>query len=101
MKKLSLVLLTICGLTVLSCRKETNGGDDVRYSNFYVRSPKDPTKLITIEEYNRLYPPSKINGDRSWEDCFFENRNGDYEKGRNCSNTRHYGCDEPQGCHKK
>jgi hypothetical protein len=100
MKRNALLAMGICGLAMMSCQKEIESEGTVRYSNFYVRSPKDSSKWITIEEYNRLYPPSKINDSRSWEDCYYEYGN-DILVGQNCSNTRHSGCDEPQGCHKK
>ena len=101
MKKVCLTL-TVCLLALTACQKEVKQNDDeVRYSNYYVRSYKDPAKWITIEERNKVEPPTKIGDDRTWEDCYFQNRNGDYEKGRSCSNTRHYGCTEVAGCFKK
>lgn len=100
MKKVCLTL-TVFLLALTACQKEVKQNEEVRYSNYYVRSPKDNSKWMTIEERNKLYPPAKIGDDRCWEDCYFQNRNGDYEKGQSCSNTRHSGCDEPQGCYKK
>jgi hypothetical protein len=98
MKKVSL-LLPLFVLAFMACQKERTQKETVRYSDYYVRSPKDSTKWITIEEYNRLYPPSKIEADKGYEQCFYQPEGSSrYKEGRTCLNERKSGCSHPAGC---
>ena len=97
MRKLSL-MLPLFALAFVACEKEIKQ-ENVRYTGYYVRSPKDASKWITIEEYNRLYPPSKINAAKGYDQCFYlPDGATKWKEGRTCSNTRKTGCDYRAGC---
>jgi len=100
MRKFSL-MLPLFALAFVACEKEVKQ-ENVRYSGYYVRSPKDASKWITIEEYNRLYPPTKNNAVKGWEDCFYK-KEGESKchPGITCMNTRSSGCTDPAGCRPK
>lgn len=97
MKKVCLTL-TVFLLALTACQKEVKQNEEVRYSNYYVRSPKDNSKWMTIEEYNRLYPPTKM-VTKGWDDCFYRNEGETkYHPGKTCMNERKTGCTDPAGC---
>ena len=92
--------MKIFALAFEACEKEIKQ-ENVRYTGYYVRSPKDASKWITIEEYNKIMSANeseKIGGrGRNWVECFY--RDGEvYRKGKTCSTAIDQGCSEAEGC---
>lgn len=104
MRKISM-MLAVASLAFVACQKEQNEPnrqEEIRYTDFYIVSPKDSSKWLTIEEYNKMMESMPIEKEdtrgRNWVTCYYQNTAGEWVGGKTCTGTTTQGCSEAFGC---